>query len=422
MKRSPIQAVKGTRDFYPELMAQRSWLYEKIRAVSRRFGYQEYEGPILEAIALYAAKSGDELVKEQAFVLKDRGGDELAMRPELTPTLARMVAARQAQLPRPIRWWSYGPFWRYERPQKGRTREFFQWNIDLLGTEDPRSDAELLAVAASFFLETGLTKDEIVLQVNNRRLMDGALARIGIATGGEAKKSVFRLIDKRDKLPPDAWREYGLSLGLSEAQMDALGRLLTDGDLWRASEELTVLFEMLEGYGVREMVAYEPSVIRGLDYYTGTVFEARDRAGSHRAILGGGRYDNLVADVGGDPIPGVGFAMGDVVVSLLLAERGKLPSFAPAPARVLVTVFSPEMMLASIRAASALRNAGIDVELYPEPAKMAKQIRYADQQSIPFAIVIGPDEAAGGTVALKRLATGAQERLTLEEAAAQLRL
>ncbi|MDM7917084.1 MAG: ATP phosphoribosyltransferase regulatory subunit, partial [Candidatus Eisenbacteria bacterium] len=276
MKRSPIQAVKGTRDFYPELMAQRSWLYEKIRAVSRRFGYQEYEGPILEAIALYAAKSGDELVKEQAFVLKDRGGDELAMRPELTPTLARMVAARQAQLPRPIRWWSYGPFWRYERPQKGRTREFFQWNIDLLGTEDPRSDAELLAVAASFFLETGLTKDEIVLQVNNRRLMDGALARIGIATGGEAKKSVFRLIDKRDKLPPDAWREYGLSLGLSEAQMDALGRLLTDGDLWRASEELTVLFEMLEGYGVREMVAYEPSVIRGLDYYTGTVFEARD--------------------------------------------------------------------------------------------------------------------------------------------------
>jgi len=419
MKRSLIQPVKGTRDFYPEAMAQRTWLYERIRAVARRFGYQEYEGPILEPLSLYAAKSGEELVKEQAFLLRDRGGDELAMRPELTPTLARMIAQKQAQLPRPIRWWSFGPFWRYERPQKGRTREFFQWNIDLLGLDDPRADAELLAVAAGFFREVGLGAGEVVLQVNNRRLMDGCLARIGI--DGEAKKSAFRLIDKRDKLAPPAWAAYAGTLGFSAEQVAALSTLLEDRELWRESAELSTLFDLLEAYGVRKLIEYEPSVIRGLDYYTGTVFEARDREGEFRAILGGGRYDNLVADVGGDPLPGVGFAMGDVVVGLVLEKYGRLPATRPAPARVLVTLFGAEMTAEAVRAAQALREAGVDAEIYPEPAKMAKQFRYADQLGIPFAIVIGPDEAAQGRVALKELASGSQEVLPLAEAVERLR-
>jgi histidyl-tRNA synthetase len=419
MKRSPIQPVKGTRDFYPELMAQRVWLYERIRAAARRFGYQEYEGPILEPIALYAAKSGDELVKEQAFVLQDRGGDDLAMRPELTPTLARMVAQRQAQIPRPIRWWSFGPFWRYERPQKGRTREFFQWNLDLVGVDDARADAEVIAVAASFLREAGLGGGEVVLQVNNRRLMDGCLARIGIE--GDAKKAAFRLIDKRDKLPPEGWVEYATSTGFTGEQIDALGAILVNRELWRESEELTQLFDILEAYGVREMVAYEPSVIRGLDYYTGTVFEARDRDGEFRAILGGGRYDNLVGDVGGDPLPGVGFAMGDVVIGLVLDKYGKVPALRAAPARALVTIFSPELALDSIRTAMRLRADGIDIELYPEPSKMAKQFRYADQLGIPFAIVVGPDEARENKIALKDLASGEQVLLPIDEASDRLR-
>jgi histidyl-tRNA synthetase len=418
MKRSPIQAVKGTRDFYPEAMAQRVWLYERIRTVARRFGYQEYEGPILEPITLYAAKSGDELVKEQAFVLTDRGGDELAMRPELTPTLARMVAQKQAQIPRPIRWWSFGPFWRYERPQKGRTREFFQWNIDLLGVNDSRADAELLAVAAMFFREAGLGEGQVVLQVNNRRLMDGCLAKLGIE--GEGKKIAFRLIDKRDKLDPVKWSEYGSSIGFSMPQISELNKLLENRDLWRDSEELVELFKILEAYEVGGMVRYEPAVIRGLDYYTGTVFEARDADGEFRAILGGGRYDNLVADVGGDPVPGVGFAMGDVVVSLVLQKYGRLPALRPAPARALVTIFSPELSLDSVRVAMGLRKAGIDVEIYPEPAKMAKQVRYADQIGIPFAIIMGPDEVAQGRMALKELSSGEQSLLTIEEVAARL--
>jgi histidyl-tRNA synthetase len=419
MKRSPIQPVKGTRDFYPETMAQRVWLYERIRSVARRFGYQEYEGPILEPIALYAAKSGDELVKEQAFVLTDRGGDELAMRPELTPTLARMVAQKQAQLPRPIRWWSFGPFWRYERPQKGRSREFFQWNIDLLGVDDPGADAELLAVAAAFFRETGLGDGQVVLQVNNRRLMDRCLAGLGIE--GEFKKLAFRLIDKRDKLDSGKWAEYGGSLGFTSPQISDLSKLLENRELWRESDELIRLFEILEAYDVGGMIRYEPSVIRGLDYYTGTVFEARDSDGEFRAILGGGRYDNLVADVGGDPVPGVGFAMGDVVVSLVLQKYGQLPALRPAPARALVTIFSPELSLVSVRAAMSLRRAGIDIEVYPEPAKMAKQVRYADQIGIPFVIILGPDEAAQGRVALKELASGEQALLTVDETAARLK-
>jgi len=419
MKRSTIQPVKGTRDFYPEEMGRRQWLYGRIRSVSRSFGYQEYEGPLLEPIALYAAKSGEELVNEQAFVLTDRGGDQLALRPELTPTLARMVAQRQARLPRPIRWWSFGPFWRYERPQKGRTREFFQWNIDLLGVADPRADAELIAIAASFLREAGLQPGQVVLQVNNRRLMEGCLDRLGFDP--EMKKTVFRLVDKRDKLSASDWSDYAKSLDLADEQIRGLSGLLEDRDLWRQSEELVQTFDVLEGYGLKEYAAFEPAVIRGLDYYTGTVFEARDSDGEFRAILGGGRYDSLVADVGGDAVPAVGFAMGDVVISLVLEKYGCVPAITPAPARVLITVFSPELYADSVRAAAQLRRAGVDAELYPEPAKMARQFRYADQLGIPFAVVIGPEEAEKGILSLKELASGKQQAVTLEEAAGRLR-
>ncbi len=176
-----IRPVKGTRDFYPEEMAFRTWLYGQMKAVSQKFGYQEYEAPILESLELYAAKSGEELVKEQSFVFPDRGGDTIALRPELTPSLARMVAQKQRELPKPIRWWSFGPFWRYERPQKGRTREFFQWNIDLIGVNSPYADAELVAIGAEFFKSVGLSAQQIVIKVNDRKLMKEQIAPLGVA-------------------------------------------------------------------------------------------------------------------------------------------------------------------------------------------------------------------------------------------------
>ncbi len=213
-----IQSVKGTRDFYPEEMAVRNFLYATARKVSESFGYQEWDAPFLETIDLYAAKSGEELVKKQSFVFPDRGGDLITLRPELTPSLARMVAQRQKQLVYPLRWWSWGPFWRYERPQKGRTREFFQWNIDLIGVDTPEADAEMVAIAASFLREAGLAPEQVNILVNNRKLMDAELAALDIPA--ELRKEVFRLIDRRDKMPADEWEAYAAEIGLTAVQMD----------------------------------------------------------------------------------------------------------------------------------------------------------------------------------------------------------
>lgn len=412
MATTTIQAVKGTRDFYPEAMAFRNWLHDRVRAVSEQFGYQEYEAPILERLELYAAKSGEELVKEQAFVLTDRGGDELALRPELTPSLARMVAQRQGRLTLPVRWFSFGPFWRYERPQRGRSREFFQWNIDLLGVESPTADGEIVSIAALFLRSLGLTPDDVVIYYNSRRLIEQKLAEIGLGGGKEGE--VFRLVDRRDKLSADKWQEWALDMGLSGEQFDALVGVLDDRELWRESEELCQVVSTAEALGVAEYLIYDAGIVRGLDYYTGPVFEARDRAKFFRAILGGGRYDNLVADVGGERLTGTGFAMGDVIVELLLERAGKSPHLPASPSQVLVTLFDAELYLATIGLASRIREAGIRAEQVLEPDRLGKQIRYADRKGIPFVVILGPDELKAGQVVLKDLATGEQETHTEE--------
>lgn len=414
-----IQSVKGARDFYPEEMAARSWLYSRIRSVSQSYGYQEYDGPFLEKIDLYAAKSGEELVKEQAFVFPDRGGDLITLRPELTPSLARMIATRQNELTYPVRWWSFGPFWRYERPQKGRSREFFQWNIDLIGAVSPETDAELVSIGAKFFQSVGLKPDQVSILVNNRRLMDSEMAGIGIPK--DMRSSVFRLVDRRDKLSPEAWQVYAIEMGLTETQFEGLKNLLADDTLWEKSEELRRFFSAAEALGVREYLRFDPQVIRGLDYYTGTVFEARDRDGEFRAVLGGGRYDNLVGDVGGEPLTGVGFAMGDIVVSLVLRKFGCLPPFIPSPSPVLVTVFDEERLNVSLEVATELRQAGINVTSFTEAVKLPKQLKFADKMGIRCVVIIGPDEAAQKLATVKDLAARTQETVNRSELAKVIR-
>lgn len=418
--KSTIQSIKGTRDFYPPEMAVRTFLYETARKVSEAFGYQEYDAPFLEAIDLYAAKSGEELVKEQAFVFPDRGGDLITLRPELTPSLARMVAARQKALVYPLRWWSWGPFWRYEQPQKGRTREFFQWNIDLIGVESPEADAEMVAIAASFLREAGIAPTQVSLLVNNRRLINAELDALGVPA--EKLPEVLRLIDRRDKLTAAEWQAYALEIGLNEAQYAGLLSLLENKDLWRKSPELTRFFQAIEALGVGEYVRYAPNIIRGLLYYTGTVFECWDKDGEFRAILGGGRYDNLVSDVGGEPLPAVGFAMGDVVMSLVLKKFGCLPANLDAtPAAVLVTVFDEGSQLAALAFAARLRAEGLKVLCYGEPAKLGKQFKYGDRMGMRLAVVQGPDERAAGQVAIKDLRTGSQTTVAEAEAVAEIR-
>lgn len=419
MAKNVIRSVKGTRDYYPEEMGVRIWLYEKMRKVSESFGYSEFEGPLLERFDLYVAKSSEEIVNSQSFVFEDRGGDRLTLRPELTPTLARMVAARQNQLTFPLRWWSFGPFWRYERPQKGRTREFFQWNIDMVGDDSPEADAELVAIAATFLKEVGLKPDEVQIMVNNRRLMDAQLAALEISA--ESRPDVFNLIDRRDKMSQESWTTYAGELGLSPEQIGGIIALIQNKDLWQESPELVRLFNALESYGIQEYVQFAPHIIRGLVYYTGTVFEAWDSSGEHRAIFGGGRYDNLVADVGGDPVGGVGFAVGDLVITLLLQDLDRLPDFSATTAPVFFTLFDEALLSTSLALANHLRQAGIRVTNQLQSEKLGKQFKYADRIGAKVALILGPDEAANKRISYKNLKTGEQVTIDQNELVEKLR-
>ena len=415
-----IKSVKGTREFYPEQMALRNFIYEKVRNASQAYGYIEWDAPFIETIDLYAAKSGEELVKKQSFVFTDRGGDEVTLRPELTPSLARMIAAKQGELNFPVRWWSFGPFWRYEQPQKGRAREFFQWNIDMLGVNSPEADAELIAVGAMFLRSVGLSPERALIYVNNRRLMDSEFDALGIVL--EKRLDVSNLVDRRTKMEPAKWDSYALELGLTQTQLDGLKDILGNFELWKRSDELTRLFAALEVLGVKEYVKFDPNIMRGLLYYTGTVFEAFDTSGSvKRAIFGGGRYDNLLADVGGQPLSGVGFAMGDVVIGIILQEAGLVPDFQPSPAQVMVTVFDESLLLESYKLGAELRSAGLDVMVFPEPTKLQKQFKYADKMKMKVAVTIGPDEAEKGLVAVKNLVSGEQVIVTREATAEEVR-
>jgi histidyl-tRNA synthetase len=324
-----------------------------------------------------------------------------------------MIAQQQARLVRPVRWFSFGPFWRYERPQRGRTREFFQWNIDLLGAETPTADAEIVAIGAEFLRSLGLSSSEVGIFLNSRRLMERKLEEMGI--GDDLRTGLFRLIDRRDKLSPDRWRSWAVELGLSERQLEDLQTLLARTDLWQESDELRQIFATAEAFGLADYLVYDASIVRGLDYYTGPVFEAYDRPRKFRAIFGGGRYDNLVADVGGDRITGVGFAMGDVIVSLILEDLGKRPDLPTSPSQVLVTLFSEDLYAPTLNLAARLRQAGINAEQSLQPIRLGKQIRYASRKGIPFVAILGSDELEAGQVVLKNLATGEQRAYSEQE-------
>ena len=419
--KSMIQSLKGTRDYYPEEMAVRSWLYATVRQVSESFGYQEYDGPFLEPIDLYAAKSGDELVEKQSYVFEDRGGNLITLRPELTPSLARMIAQRQNQLTFPLRWWSFGPFWRYERPQKGRTREFFQWNIDMIGNGSAAADAELIAIIATLFRNVGLKPQDALIYVNNRSLMESELKALGVLANDLT--SVFRLIDRKEKLSDKDWETYAGEIGLTTVQIDGLKNLLADTNLWHKSEALQDLFPAIGALGVEEYVQFSPHIIRGLDYYTGTVFEGQSIQGNvHRSILGGGRYNNLLSDVGGEKVPATGFAMGDLVITLILEELNLIPEKIKHPvAQVLVTTFDQIHLLDSLSLTTELRQAGLQVICYSMEDKLAKQLKYADRIGVRLVVVLGPDELSKQVITLKNLATRQQLTVPRSQAVGTIR-
>ncbi len=406
-----IQPVKGTRDFYPEDQVFQNWLYSKFKETAELFGFQEYEGPTLESLDLYAAKSGEELVKKQSFTLSDQSGKILALRPEMTPTLARMVAQKAGELTFPVKWFTYGRRFRYEKPQKGRAREFFQWDVDILGPENLEADAEVIAVAATLYQKLGLTPKEVIIKINDRKLLQERFLSLEIPE--EKMVQVFRLADKKDKVSREDFIEMGKENGLSEDQSKAILQILEEKNAYLDSPWLVKIFELLKKYGVSEYVQYDPAIVRGLEYYTRTVFEGWDTKGEFRAIWGGGRYDNLVADVGGkQKIPGVGFAMGDMVIAEVLRANNKYPILQVNKTQVLVSVFSPELYDKSLEITNILRKENINTEIYLDPsAKIDKQLKFADKKEIPYVIIIGPVEADQNLAVLKNLKTREQKTI-----------
>jgi histidyl-tRNA synthetase len=408
-----IQRVPGTRDFYPDELRVRNWLFEKMRSVATRFGYEEYDGPLLEPYELFAAKSGDQLVGEEMYVLTDRGGRSLGIRPEMTPTLARMVAQRQRQLRKPIKWFSIPSCWRYERPQKGRLREHWQWNVDLLGVSGSEAEAEIIAVFLTLLREVGLTEADVRVRIGHRGWWATALADLGIPA--ERNLAILRIVDRQEKLPADEFRRQLVEAGLTEAQVDRIVALLGEPS-YDGFSDLVELFDLLKEYGLTRYCQFDPSIVRGLAYYTSTVYEIWDRKKELRAIAGGGRYDNLTVALGGDPLPGAGMAMGDVVLGLMLEREGKLP----APVKhidVYVACYSPDERPIAIRLCQELRAAGLSAERALKPGGLTPQLRQAEAAGARYAIILAPTELARGEAVVRDLRTGQQSAVALGEVA-----
>ena len=417
-----IQSVRGTRDFYPEDLALREWLFATWRAASRRAGFLEVDGPVLEPLDLYTDKSGPEIA-EQLYWLEDKSGRRLALRPEFTPTLARMIAARQASLPEPIRWFNISRCFRYERAQKGRLREFFQWNVDLVGIEGEVADAECIAVAADALRDMGLSAQDVEFRISDRRLLGALVRHLGIA---EAKvPQVFQILDKRDKVDSKALGAMLAEAGLATAQRAALERILAWQDLedidereratpevGEAVEALRRLFDLLKAWGIADWCRFDIGIVRGLAYYTGPVWEVHDRKGELRAVFGGGRYDRLLADFGAKAMPACGFGCGDVILGLLLGSRGLGPA-AVAAAEYFVASAQEGQERSVLEIVRHLRGRGRSALFDLKGGNLRRQMKRAADAGALYVVIVG-QEAARGTVTVRDMRSGEQRECRME--------
>jgi histidyl-tRNA synthetase len=419
-----IPPVKGTRDFYPADMARRNWIIDGWKKVSIRNGFEEYDGPIFEYLKMYQIKSGDEIA-EQLFSLKDRGGRDLAIRPEITPTLARMVNQKINSLPRPIKWFSVPRLCRAERPQKGRLREFFQWNIDIIGVDDVLADAEVIFCTLDYLQEVGLTPNDIVVRISSRKMLAALLRAIGFAEG--QMDELYAVLDKQSKVPGDTFEKMLAEKVADEGKckkvlelmnvqsIEQVGGLLAFDESVRAAvDELKRLFELLGVIGVGSFCQFDIGIVRGLAYYTGIVFEIYDKGSELRAIGGGGRYDDLLKQFGGLAIPATGFAMGDCVLGILLEEKGLLQKQLSKPQVDYFVAFTDQRFFKkAIEITAKLRRTGLSANFDYKGAKLGKQIKQASEQNAKKCIIIG-DEFKENKLVVKDMATGKQEAVDVD--------
>ena len=420
------QPYKGTRDFYPDDMRLRNWFFGKIRSALELASYEEYNGPMLESLDMYIAKSGEEIATKQTYNFADRGGRMVAIRPEMTPSVARIVAAKLGELNYPLKWFSIPNMYRYERPQHGRLREFWQLNVDIFGCDTYEADLDVIESAISVMRSFGADETMFKVRINNRRFFNDVIAAV-CNTDAEGAKKVSKVVDRKGKVERESYEKDLFELGLNSDQIAKIDALYTM-NVHEAtslcpdsvgSQELVSLFEMLERTGLDKYCVFDFGIIRGLDYYTGTVFEVFDEAPeNNRAMFGGGRYDNLVGMFAKNAkISGVGYGMGDVTLEDFLRTHDLIPDIYKSGVKVLVTRFDDVPYEKYLELAQSLRELGVTASVYVGSKKFGKQIDYAVKGHYSHVLIMGASEAESGTVKVKNLETREESTLALSELA-----
>jgi len=403
-----MNPLPGFRDFYPETLAVRRYIFDKWRDAARRYGFREYDGPPLEPLELFTQKSGDEIVG-QLFNFVDKGDRAVALRPEMTPTLARMVGAHHRDYKKPIKWYAIPQLFRYEKQQRGRLREHFQFNADIIGESDVSADAELIALAIDTLRSFGLTEKDFVVRVSDRRAWQRHLEGLGIPV--DKQPVAFQAIDKLEREPMEKTRE---KLAATTPKVDEVLAFAKNSE---PRDELKLVFSQRGDLATFCQVDFK--IVRGLAYYTGIVWEIHDRKGELRAVAGGGRYDNLLKMVSGVDLPALGFGMGDVVLTELLKDRGLLPKM-DGELDAYVVIADEALRKEALALIHQLREAGIAIDYALTPAKVGKQFQAAAACGARYAIVVGPEEWKTGEVKLKNLATEKEERVKTGDLRARL--
>jgi histidyl-tRNA synthetase len=415
---------RGMRDFYPEEMRTRNWLFSCWRESAVRYGFEEYNSSVLEQEELFILKSGDEIV-DQLFNFTDKGGRRMALRPEMTPTFARMIAAKGGALAKPVKWFSIAQCFRYERMSRGRKREHYQWNLDVVGVPEVTAEAELLAAALDALERMGLSERDLVVRISHRGLLGAVLEGLAVPEG--RRSEVFGVIDKRGKEPDGAlWKRLeGLGMPqtairtlfamLDEKALDGFRELLEEKGLSTESvEDLRTLFDYLEDYGILGFCEFSPSIVRGLPYYTGIVFECFDREGRFRAVFGGGRYDNLLELFGAGALPSAGLGFGDVVIQEILHGKGLLPELSRRMDFFLIP-YSQDERRRAVRAAQRLRKGGFYADLILNDKRLKGSLREAARVGARRAVLLLPEELDKGLVVLRDLSSGDEKRVSEDE-------
>ncbi|KAI3799533.1 hypothetical protein L1987_34832 [Smallanthus sonchifolius] len=416
-----VNPPKGTRDFPPEEMRLRNWLFHNFREVSELFGFEEVDYPVLESEALYIRKAGEE-IRDQLYCFEDKGNRRVALRPELTPSLARLVIQKGKSVPLPIKWFAIGQCWRYERMTRGRRREHYQWNMDIIGVPDVTGEAELISSIVTFFKRIGITAKDVGFKISSRKVLQEVLSLYSVPETSFAKACI--IIDKMGKIPMEEIKKELKAVELSSDAIEDLLQVLSMKSLTELEEklggageavrELKQLFSLAEKFGYSEWIQFDASVVRGLAYYTGIVFEGFDREGKLRAICGGGRYDRLLSTFGGDDIPACGFGFGDAVIIELLKERQLLPEVSVEVENIVCSL-DPDLQGSAATVATLLRGKGQCVDLVLENKPLKWVFKRAARINARRLILVGRSEWERGMVNVKILSTGEQHEVNLDD-------